>query len=380
MSFPGSEMMRAYLNAFSAGDVDAVPFLWVSRLSRGLLDSGEFQEMVARGVTGADLSAEAMARTLGRRLDLADDVRSLHAAGMDQLSICEALLAEDVSEVADELGGIHAATGGATGMVSTDGPWILADNPGELALRAKRFWHRVARPNVMLNLSATDCSLRALPALLAAGVSVNLTGVCSVARLDDVWDAWISAVSASPEGRRLPAVAISVAPFRVGGLVDRRIGEVKGLPAWAPAWQLVGRAGHALARQLHARHEWHCASQQIVLGAVPGQSLPTLHWLYDKVACGCESALECLRELPLTRTTLVLPQSELVRWIRTSLPGSRTQTQAQSPDRDLESELSMLGISMGELASQVEAEAASECDDDGRSLGSSIAGLCQPGN
>lgn len=367
-------MTRAYLNAVDEGEMEAPPFLWVNRLSRGLLDSGQFSELVAHGVTGADLSADAVAHTLGRRADIADDVRCLHAAGMDQMAIWEALLAEDVTEAADALRSIHAATGGATGLVTTDGPWILADTSGEVAERATRFWRRVARPNVMINLAATDICLQALPGLFAAGVSVNFTGVCSVARLDDVWNAWVTAVSALPDGQPIPAMAIRAAPFRVGGLVDAQIGQVKGLPAWAPAWRLVGRAGYTLAWALHSRHKLHCSKVETIFGTIPRGSLPQLHWQYDKVACGCENPSECLSELPLTQATLLLPQAELVRWVRTNHPVAQTL----SPDDGLESELSRLGISMGELTSQVEAQAATESSDDGRSLGGSIARLCQP--
>lgn len=367
-------MIRTFLKSVGGGAMDAPPFLWVGRLSRGLIDSGQFAELVARGVTGADLSADAAARTLVQRADIAEDVRCLHAAGLNQTAIWEVLLAEDVGDVADILRGIHGASAGATGLVSTDGPWILADSPAEVVHRAQRFWHRVAKPNVMLNLPATDICLQALPALFAAGVSVNLAGVCSVARLDDGWNAWITAVSALPEGRSLPAMAISAAPFRVGGLVDTRIGQVAGLPAWAPAWRLVGQAGHALAWALHLRHKLHCATAQNILGTMPEHSLPQLHWQYDKLACGCENAFECLRELPLAQATLVLPQAELVRWIRTS-----PVAQPRRPDgAALESELSVLGISMRELTSQTEAEAATECSEGGRSLGDGIAMLCQP--
>ncbi len=368
-------MIRAYLNALAGGGKEAPPFLWVGQLSRGLLDSGEFAELVARGATGADLSAIAVAHTLGQRADIADDVRCLGAAGMNLISIWEVLLAEDVGEAADALSEIYAATDGATGLVSTDGPWILADSPEELVRRAKHFWHRLARPNVMLNLPVTDVSLRALTELFAASVSVNLTGVCSLARLDDAWNAWVTSVSAWPEGKPLPAMAISASPFRLGGLVDMRIGQVEGLPRWAPAWQLVGRAGHSLAWALHSRHEMHGSEAINLLGDVPTLSLPQLHWQYDKVACGCGNLFECLQELPLSRVTLVLPRAELARWIRTGHPVALPK----APDDALESELTVLGISMRELISQVEVQAASECSDGGRLLSRRIATLCQPG-
>jgi len=368
-------MIRAYLNALVSGETETPPFLWVGQMSRGLLDSGEFAELVARGVTGADLSALAVAHTLGRRSDIAEDVRSLGDAGMDQLAIWEVLLAEDVSEATEALSDIYAATAGATGFVSTDGPWILADSPGELVQRAQHFWNRMERHNVLLSLPATDVSVQALPALFAAGVSVNLTGVCSIARLDEAWNAWTASVAALAEERLLPAMAISATPYRVGGLVDLRIGQVDGLPRRAPTKQLVGRAGHALAWALHARHKVHCSKVTSIRRKMPDSSLPQLHWQYDRMACGCENVFECMQELPLEQATLVLPQAEIVRWIQSSIPVAPPK----GPDDALESELSLLGISMRALASEIEVQAASECSDGGRLLGRSIASLCQPG-
>ncbi len=365
-------MIRTFLSELGSGNADEPPYLWVSQLSRGLLDSGEFVDLVSRGVTGADIPAVAFAHSLLRRVDIAEDVNSLDAAGMDCISIRETLLAEDVCDAADELRSIHEDTFGATGFVSTDGPWILATSAGELVNLAERFTRRLSRPNVMLNLPATRTSMHALGALFQADVSVNITAVGSIERLQDVWDAWLSAASLMPACRAPPSMSINVAPFRVGGVVDRRIGELEGLPVWAPAWRLVGRAAHALAWTVQTQHRARCDAALRLFPDLPVHAVPQLHWHYDSADCGCEDALQCLKELPLAQSTLLLPQLMLFRWLR----GRGPCTQPVDSDTFFERDLSALGISMGQLTSEIEAQAVVECSDGERLLDRSIASLC----
>lgn len=366
-------MLQTCLGTPGGRYAEEPPHVWVDQLSRGLLESGEFGELLTHGVTGANISARAVAAALGRRADLAEDVRDLDAAGLGPVAICETLLSEDIRDAADELQEIHQASDSHTGCVSTDGPWLLAEQTDDVLRLALHLWTRVARPNVMLNMPVSDAVIAAVPHLLAAGVSINLTSVSSTIRLQQAWRVWHQAIRAIPAGRTPPAFGISVVPFRVGELIDQRIGGINGLPDWAPAWRLVGRTGPALAAAISAMHMANRENARRLLPGIPAHALPRLHWLYDPAECGCEDPMQCIGDIPFAHGTLVLPPSLLLRWIH----GPRQEVSAVAVDDRFDAELSALGISMDRLASEIESRSVEEGVSGGLLLDRSIAAACE---
>jgi len=107
---------------------------------------------------------------------------------------------------------------------------------------------RLARPNVMIKVPATEAGVPAIEELTARGVNVNVTLLFSVARYEQVIDAYMSGLERRlAAGQPIRAIA-SVASFFVSR-VDAKVDPL--LPADS---QLRGRVAIANARLAYARY------------------------------------------------------------------------------------------------------------------------------
>lgn len=121
------------------------------------------------------------------------------------------LALEDVRRAADLLAPAYEAIGGRDGFVSFQCTPDLADDTVEQALE---LWERLARPNVMIKVPATEAGIPAIEELTRRGVSVKFTLLFSLARYEQVMDAYVTGLErrvAAGAGRR----------DRLGGLVLR---------------------------------------------------------------------------------------------------------------------------------------------------------------
>ena len=67
-------------------------------------------------------------------------------------------------------------------------------------LQAIELWKIVDRPNLLIKIPATEAGLPAITAVLAEGISVNVTLIFSVERYRLVMDAYLAGLEAAAEG------------------------------------------------------------------------------------------------------------------------------------------------------------------------------------
>jgi transaldolase len=173
---------------------DAGVSIWLDTLSRELLESGELATLVAEfAVTGATSNPTIFAKAITGSDRYDDQLRSASAAGVDdaQELFFELALA-DVGGAADLLLGAYEATDGRDGFVSLECTPDLADDTEGTIAQATGLWNRLARPNVLIKVPATDAGLPAIEELTARGVNVNITLLFSVARYEQVIDAYLA--------------------------------------------------------------------------------------------------------------------------------------------------------------------------------------------
>jgi hypothetical protein len=99
------------------------------------------------------------------------------------------------------LSDVHAATAGATGLVSTDGPCILADSADELVDRANHFWNRMERPNMMLNLALIGGHFAGRGTMARNGDQSNAIPSWGADRYTDRQGEWTTQLGASVAAR-----------------------------------------------------------------------------------------------------------------------------------------------------------------------------------
>jgi transaldolase len=229
---------------------DAGVSIWLDAVSRDLLDTGAFAALVAdHFVTGVTSNPTIFAKAM-RGTDRYDGhLRGLVASGVrDSRELFFALALDDVRRAADLLLPAYEESGGCDGFVSFECTPELADDTAGTVDQALALWRRLARPNVMIKVPATEAGVPAIEELTALGVNVNVTLLFSLARYEQVIDAYIGGLERRlRSGQRVDSIS-SVASFfvsRVDAEADARLPDGS---------ELRGRVGIANARNAYRRY------------------------------------------------------------------------------------------------------------------------------
>jgi len=202
--------------------------IWLDNLSRDLLDSGAFAALIAEcAVTGATSNPTIFAKAISGSDRYDDQLHDLVASGVDdpqELFFQVAL--DDVRRAADLLRPSYDQSDGRDGFVSFEcTPDLAHDTEGTIE-QAVGLCGRLARPNVMIKVPATDAGIPAIEELTARGVNVNITLLFSIARYEQVIDAYIAGIERRAAGGEPIHGITSVASFfvsRVDAKVDAQL-------------------------------------------------------------------------------------------------------------------------------------------------------------
>jgi transaldolase len=237
---------------------DAGVSIWLDTLSRELLDSGGFAELVADcAVTGATSNPTIFAKAITGSDDYDDQLRAAVASGVhDPQELFFELALDDVRDAADVLRPAYDASDGRDGFVSFECTPDLADDTAATIEQALELWNRLARPNVMIKVPATEAGIPAIEELTARGVNVNITLLFSVTRYEQVIDAYFAGLERRvAAGQQVNAIA-SVASFFVSR-VDTKADAL--LPADSA---LRGRVAIANAHRAYGRYRERFADER----------------------------------------------------------------------------------------------------------------------
>jgi transaldolase len=224
--------------------------IWLDTLSRQLLQSGEFEQLIRDySITGATSNPTIFAKAITGS-DLYDEqLRRLAAAGeKDTQQLFFSIALDDVRDVAGLLQPEFERTNGGDGFISFECTPDLADDTDATIAQAIDLWQRIDRPNAMIKVPGTEAGLPAIEELTRRGVNVNVTLLFSVERYEEVIDAYLRGLHARLKaGEPVDSIA-SVASFflsRIDTKVDSQ------LPADSP---LRGHVALASARVAYQRY------------------------------------------------------------------------------------------------------------------------------
>jgi transaldolase len=244
---------------------DAGVSIWLDTLSRELLDSGGFAELIRDcAVTGATSNPTIFAKAITGSDRYDDQLRGLADDGeRDLQELFFDLALDDVREAAHHLRPVYDESGGRDGFISFECTPDLANDTQATIAQAIDLWQRLAEPNVMIKVPGTTAGLPAIEELTRRGVNVNVTLLFSLARYDEVIDAYLRGLTTrAAEGEPLDAIA-SVASFflsRIDTKVDPQLAEdspLRGRVAIASA-----RSAYHSFRRKFAGPQWDLLLQQ----------------------------------------------------------------------------------------------------------------------
>jgi transaldolase len=257
--------------------------IWLDDLSRDRLTSGSLATLVRdRHVVGVTTNPTIFASAITGSDAYTAQIRDLAARGADVPEALRELTATDVRDACDVLRPVYDATDSVDGRVSIEvDPRLAADTEATIA-QARVLWQLVDRRNLYIKIPATERSIPAIAACLADGISVNVTLIFSLARYDEVLDAFLDGLLAAHRAGHDVSRIGSVASFfvsRVDTEIDRRLDEI----GTAEATALRGAAAIANARIAYSRYERMIASPKWLALAALGAHPQRLLWASTSV-------------------------------------------------------------------------------------------------
>jgi transaldolase len=234
--------------------------VWLDDLSRERLQSGNLSELInTHSVVGVTTNPSIFQAALSKGNAYDEQVKELAERGADVDATIRTVTTDDVRNACDLLAKAYEASGGADGRVSIEVDPRLAHDTDKTILQAIELWKIVDRPNVLIKIPATKAGLPAITAVIAEGISVNVTLIFSVERHREVMDAYLAGLEKAKEAGHDLSKIHSVASFfvsRVDTEIDKRLEDI----GTAEALALRGQAGVANARLAYA------AYQQVFVG------------------------------------------------------------------------------------------------------------------
>jgi transaldolase len=229
--------------------------IWLDDLSRERIATGDLQRLIAdRDVVGVTTNPTIFAAALAKGEAYDAQVAELAKAGTGVTDAVFAITTDDVREASDVFRPVYDATAGIDGRVSIEvEPGLAHDAAGTIA-QAEQLWATVDRPNAMIKIPATVEGLEAITAVIAKGISVNVTLIFSLERYRAVIDAYLSGLEQAKAAGIDITTIHSVASFfvsRVDTEIDKRLTAIGG----EEAESLKSKAGVANARLAYRLYE-----------------------------------------------------------------------------------------------------------------------------
>ncbi|MGE2813607.1 transaldolase [Mycobacterium heidelbergense] len=239
------------LAALSAAGVS----VWLDDLSRDRLQSGNLQELIdTKSVVGVTTNPSIFQKAFAEGHAYDKQISELAERGADVDATIRTVTTDDVRNACDVLTREWEASDGADGRVSIEVDPRLANDTDKTIAQAVELWKIVDRPNLFIKIPATKAGLPAITAVLAEGISVNVTLIFSVERHREVMDAYLAGMEKAREAGHDLSKIHSVASFfvsRVDTEVDKRLEKIGSADALA----LRGQAGVANARLAYAAYQ-----------------------------------------------------------------------------------------------------------------------------
>ncbi len=234
---------------------DAGVSVWLDDLSRERLTTGNLKDIMEhQGVVGVTTNPTIFQQALAKGHAYDGQVAELAADGKTVDEAVFALTTQDVRDACDVFRPIYDATDGKDGRVSIEVDPRLAHETDRTIEQAKALYAAVDRPNVMIKIPATVAGLPAITAVLAEGISVNVTLIFSLERYRAVMNAYLEGIEQARAAGKDISRTTSVASFfvsRVDTEIDKRLDAIGS----SEAAELKGRAGVANAQLAYQAYE-----------------------------------------------------------------------------------------------------------------------------
>ncbi len=285
--------------------------VWLDDMSRERLVSGGLQSLMdGKHVVGVTTNPTIFAKALEKGSSYDEQSRDLALRGVDVAEALRAVMTYDVRWACDVLRPAYDGSDSRDGRVSIEVDPRIAHDSAKTVAEAKALWWLVDRPNLYIKIPATKEGLPAITDTLAEGISVNVTLIFSLARYDEVMEAFLDGLEqAKANGHDLSQMG-SVASFfvsRVDTEIDKRLEKVGSEEAKA----LRGKAAIANARLAYQHYEKVFAGDRWQALATAGAQPQRPLWASTGVKDPAYDDTQYVVELVATGVVNTMPEATL---------------------------------------------------------------------
>ena len=229
--------------------------LWLDDLSRQRLQSGNLKDLIEKDhIVGVTTNPSIFQAALKDGASYQKQISELAARGAGVDDTVREVTTDDVRDATDLFSAVYTRTKGVDGRVSIEvDPRLAHDTAGTIA-QAQELFKIVDRNNLLIKIPATLAGLPAITAVIAEGISVNVTLIFSLERYRAVMDAYLTGLEQAKEAGHDLSQIHSVASFfvsRVDLEIDKRLKAI----GTAEAAALEGQAAIANARLAYQAYE-----------------------------------------------------------------------------------------------------------------------------
>ena len=258
--------------------------VWLDFIDRTILRNGELARLIRdSALTGMTSNPTIFEKALAEGTEYDEQIVAA-PPGLTAWDLFELVETTDVRTACDIFADVYRAEQGGDGFVSIEvSPGVSNDAEASIA-EARRLWATVGRPNVMVKIPGTVEGAKAVRALIADGVNVNITLLFSIDAHRRVIEAYMGGLEDRlAAGHDISGLA-SVASFfvsRVDTEVDKRLDAIaaKGdAAAKDRAMALKGRAAIANAKLAYQLFREMFASERWAALAARGARLQRPLW------------------------------------------------------------------------------------------------------
>jgi transaldolase len=203
--------------------------VWLDNLTRELVNGPELRALIEEdGLRGMTSNPTIFQKAIAAGNAYDEQLKMLVSKATNSGDSFEALEVKDVQTACDVFRPVYDALDGKDGFVSIEvSPGQARSTEGTIT-EARRLWHAVNRPNVMVKVPGTVEGAEAVGKLLQEGININITLLFSLENHERVMWQYIEALEArTAAGQPIERLA-SVASFfvsRVDTLVDKLLDD-----------------------------------------------------------------------------------------------------------------------------------------------------------
>lgn len=334
--------------------------VWLDDISRERLRTGNLQQLMkdfqVRGVT-SNPTIFANALSKGDAYD--EQTRELKLRGVTVEEAARMITTYDIRWACDVLRPVYTESEGLDGRVSIEVDPRLARETEKTIAEAKQLWWLVDRDNLYIKIPATKEGLPAITAVLAEGISVNVTLIFSLERYGEVIDAYMAGLEKAAEnGHDLSKIA-SVASFfvsRVDTEVDKRLDKIGSDEAKA----LKSRAAIANARLAYELYEQKLGTDRWKALKAKGAKVQRPLWASTSVKDPNLPDTMYVEELVTKDTVNTMPEATVKATADHGKLKGDTVRGTYDEARQLFADLEKLGVSYDDVVKVLEDEGVSK--------------------